>query len=47
MKWETRRSSGNVEDRRGLGRGPVIDGELGIGAVILAISRTSWASPTK
>lgn len=37
MKWETRRRSTNVEDRRGMGRGPVIGGGLGIGAVVLAL----------
>lgn len=37
MKWESRRRSTNVEDRRGLGRGPVIGGGIGIGAVVLAL----------
>ncbi len=36
MKWESRRRSSNVEDRRGIG-GPVIGGGIGIGAIVLAI----------
>ncbi len=35
MRWEFGRRSQNVEDRRGMGRGPVVGG--GIGAILLAI----------
>lgn len=35
MRWEFGRRSQNVEDRRGIGRGPVVGG--GIGAIVLAI----------
>jgi uncharacterized protein len=35
MRWEFGRRSQNVEDRRGMGRGPVVGG--GIGAILLAV----------
>lgn len=37
MKWETRRSSSNVEDRRRTGRGPIIGGGIGISTIVIAL----------
>ncbi len=44
MRWEGRRESGNVEDRRGLGVGPV-GGGLGLGGLVLVLL-ISWLTGT-
>jgi len=44
MRWEGRRESGNVEDRRGMGVGPV-GGGLGLGGLVLVLL-ISWLTGT-
>lgn len=44
MQWRGRRTSTNVEDRRGMGRMPVVGGGLGL-LVILVISLLTGADP--
>ena len=38
MKWEGQRTSSNVEDRRGMGRGARVGGGIGIGSVVIALA---------
>lgn len=46
MRWQGRRESGNVEDRRGMGRGLVIGGGGGLATlVILAIAMFTGVDP--
>ncbi len=44
MQWRGRRASTNVEDRRGMGRIPMVGGGLGL-LVIVVISLLTGADP--
>src|SRR4051812_21288086 len=37
MQWQGRRESGNVEDRRGMGRGPMLVGGGGLATLVLVV----------
>ena len=46
MRWEGRRTSGNVEDRRGMSRGVLIGGGGGLATlVVLAIAMFTGIDP--
>ncbi len=48
MRWEGRRTSGNVEDRRGMSRGMVIGGGGGLATlVVLAIAMLTGVDPSE